>query len=104
MDWPKLDEIAYVSGRVATEEDINSGAAVFLLQSEGISIGSPIDMDIPQYAIHIGQDGVRSKVIIIQAESANNQNVIGAISVADGTFLAALLNEFDFLGTKKPNE
>ena len=38
--WPDLSTIKHVSKRSATEGDVNNGAAVFLLQSDGIPIGS----------------------------------------------------------------
>ncbi len=104
MNWPNLNEISYVSGRVAIEEDINSGAAVFMLQSEGENIGTAMKIDIPQYALHKNEEGKISKVVIIQAESANEQEVIGALSIADGSFMVGLFNEFEFLGKNKPSE
>ncbi len=97
--WPSLSQIKCVSGRVATETDINEGAAAFMLQSEGISIGSPMKINIPQYAIHTDVDtGAQTKVIIIQAEEANNQQVIGALNFATNEFMVALFHEFKFLG------
>ena len=103
--WPDLSDTKFVSGRVAAEKDINDGAAVFLLQSEGKSIGVPIDIDIPQYAIHTDMDtGERSRVIVIQAEEANDQKVIGAVIIATSEYMVGLLNEFKLLGRSKPNE
>jgi len=104
MSWPELNDIPHVAGRVATEEDINAGAAVFMLQSEGINIGTPIEIEIPQYALHKDEEGKISKVIVIQAESANDQEVIGAVSIADGSFMVGLKHEFDFKGKQKTSE
>lgn len=101
--WPDLSAIKYVSKRHAVESDINSGAAVFLLKSNGINIGTPIDIEIPQYAIHLdGETGMRSNVVIIQAEEANGQQVVGALNVKTQKFIAGFLNEFELLGTNKP--
>jgi hypothetical protein len=101
--WPDLSTIKYVSERPATEEDINAGAAVFLLQSEGVNIGIPINIDIPQYAIHTdGETGEKSNVIIIQAEEANGQRLIGALIVGSNEFLAGFFNEFKLLGKSRP--
>lgn len=103
MVWPDLSNIKYVSQRSATEADINEGAAVFLLQSEGINIGSPMNLDIPQYAIHTdGETGEQSNVVIIQAEEANGQQVIGALIVGSNEFMAGLVNEFKLLGKAVP--
>ena len=103
MLWPDLSTIKYVSQRHAVASDIDSGAAVFLLQSEGINIGKPIPIEIPQYAIHSdGETGVRSYVVIVQAEEANGQKIIGALNVETQEFMAGLLYEFEFLGKIKP--
>jgi len=89
----------------ATENDINSGAAVFLLQNEtGESIGVPIDIEIPQYAIHKGEAGVLTKVIIVQAEQTQDQKAIGALNITDNSFMVGLYNEFTFIGKEKPSE
>lgn len=102
--WPDLSSIKYVSQRSATEADVNEGAAVFLLQSEGINIGSPMNLEIPQYAIHTdGESGVKSNVVIIQAEEANGQQVIGALIVGSNEFMAGLVNEFKLLGKSISN-
>lgn len=102
--WPDLSTIKYVSQRSATEADINEGAAVFLLQSEGANIGSPMNLDIPQYAIHTdGETGEKSNVVVIQAEEANGQQVIGALIVGSNEFMAGLANEFNLLGKVVPN-
>jgi hypothetical protein len=103
MLWPPLSDYKYTSGRQATEDDINSGAAVFMLQVEGENIGKPIDILIPQYAVHIDQEtGERTNVIIIQAEENDDSQVIGAINIKTNEFVAALKFEFEFLGNKKP--
>jgi hypothetical protein len=102
--WPDLSTIKYVSERSATEADVNEGAAVFLLQSEGVNIGSPMNLEIPQYAIHTdGETGEKSNVVVIQAEEANSQQVIGALIVGSNEFMAGLANEFKLLGKVIPN-
>ena len=102
--WPDLSTIKYVSQRSATEADINEGAAVFLLQSEGINIGSPMNLDIPQYAIHTdGETGEETNVVVIQAEEANGQQVIGALIIGSNEFMAGLANEFKLLGKAVPS-
>ena len=105
--WPEITEIKFISGRAATEKDINDGAAVFLLQSDGIPIGKPINIQIPQYALHTDNDtGEVSKVVVIQAEEVmtNGAKVVGAFAFKSRGFLAGLYEEFKFLGTNKPNE
>lgn len=103
MPWPDLSTIKFVSERAATEEDINQGAAVFLLQSDGKNIGRPLNIEIPQYAIHTdGETGEKSNVVVIQAEEANGQQVVGAIVIESNDHMAGLLNEFELLGKVQP--
>jgi len=45
---------------------------------------------------------VRSYVVIVQAEEANGQKIIGALNVETQEFMAGLLYEFEFLGKIKP--
>jgi hypothetical protein len=105
VNWPDLSEINYVSQRPATEDDVNNGSAVFLLQSEGVNIGTPMKLDIPQYAIHTdGETGEKSNVIIIQAEESNGQQVIGALIFESKGFMAGMANEFKLLGKRKPGQ
>ena len=102
--WPDLSDIKNVSGRVATQEDINDGAAVFILQSEGVPIGSPMKIAVPQYAIHTNvETNEKTKVIIIQAEEAKGQKVIGALDISTNEIMAGLFHEFTLLGTNIRN-
>lgn len=102
MKWPDLTDYGFVAHRAATEEDIGSGAAVFMLQSEGVNIGAPIDIEIPQYAMHSNAEtGEQTLGVIIQAEEAQGQKVIGFMPFESDTPMAALLHEFELLGTQK---
>ncbi|WP_081367574.1 hypothetical protein [Alteromonas mediterranea] len=104
MQWPSLKEIPFVSGRVATEDDINRGAAVFLLQSEGVNIGTPIDIELPQYATHYDEEsGVKTNVVLIQAEKADNYEYYGAYTFEDGGYLIGYSDEFTLLGNDISN-
>ncbi len=103
MQWPDLSIIKYVADRPATETDINEGAAVFLLQSEGVNIGVPMNIQIPQYAIHTdGETNTKSNVVVIQAEQTDDQQVIGALIVGTNEFMAGLSHEFELLGQTNP--
>ncbi len=103
--WPTLSEVKSVSNRIATEEDVNSGAAVFLLKSGEIHIGTPMKIVIPQYAIHTDLDsGEKSDVIIIQAEEADGKKYIGAKVVGQEEYMIGLYEEFKLLGERAPNE
>jgi len=103
-NWPGLDSIKFTAGRTATQEDVAAEKAVFVLDNGGVSVGTPIDMTIPQYAFHVNSDtGEKTPCIIIQAEQADGQKVIGAESVLDRSFMAGTLPEFELLGTSKPD-
>ena len=104
VQWPSLKEIPFVSGRVATEDDINRGAAVFLLQSEGVNIGTPIDIELPQYATHYDEEsGVKTNVVLIQAENADNYEYYGAYTFEDGGYFIGYSDEFTLLGNDISN-
>ncbi len=103
VNWPDLRTIKYVSGRPATEADINEGSAVFLLQSEGVNIGKPIDISLPQYAYHKDVDtGDVTKVVIIQAETASGNDIYGALDISTNGFLVGTAPEFELLGEDVP--
>ena len=103
LEWPLLSQIKFVAERPATESDINEGAAVFLLQSGGKYIGLPMSIDIPQYAVHTDiETGEQSNVVVIQAEEANGQQVIGAFVIKTSEYMVGLINEFKFLGKSQP--
>ena len=102
--WPSLGDVDSVSGRPATRADVEAGRAVFVLQSEDVSKGVPLDIAIPQYAYHVDADtSERTAVVIIQAEQLDDNHVAGARNVETGQFIAALLWEFELLGTDTPD-
>jgi len=100
MTWPPLSEFPAVSGRAATAEDVSAGRAVFVLQDSGNPIGEPISMPVPQYALHRDeQSGKQTPCVIIQAEHARGQRVVGACMLPDRSIMAGLFPEFELLGT-----
>jgi len=105
VSWPDLKDIKYITGRAATENDITNGSAVFLLQSDGEPIGKPIDINLPQYALHTdAETNIVTKVIIIQAEEDGEREVLGAIIIKSNEYIVGLFNEFKLLGSEMPNE
>ena len=101
--WPSLDDVDAVSGRAATKTDVEEGRAVFLLQSDDVSKGTPLEIAIPQYAYHIqAETNERTPVVIIQAEEFQDNQIVGALSIESGEFIAALLWEFELLGSVAP--
>lgn len=101
--WPDLPQTCFVSGRSATNEDVDSGCAAFLINVKGNAAGTPIKMDIPQYAMHIEAGTLKeTPVVIIQAEQNGKIKAVGYKEVGTEQLGAALLKELRLLGTKKP--
>jgi hypothetical protein len=103
IQWPPLTNYPFISGRVATTNDIALNRALFVQQSNGQAIGKPLNIKIPQYAFHIDeQTHQRTPCIIVQAEESEVGQVIGALTVPDGHGLVGLSQEFEFLGDIPP--
>lgn len=102
--WPDLKSFKYVSGRIAKEEDIKNKSALFVLKANGKYIGSPIKILLPQYAIHTNEKtNLRTRVVIIQAESAQGINMYGAINIRNGKGIIEIPSTFKLLGRKIKN-
>jgi len=100
VQWPPLPKTEYVTGRVATKADVESGRAVFVAENNGVLLGKPAGITLPQYAWH--RDGTKKvAVIVIQAEDVGPQRILGAKIVAGG-HLAGLETEFELLGQEPP--
>jgi len=103
MSWPELPSSGFVSGRFATEEDVEAGNAAFVLKAGNDYVGKPLTLEIPQYAIHTDpESGTKTAGILIQAESAGDQQLVGLLVLRDDSFLAGTLPEFQLLGVRKP--
>lgn len=89
----KWTSVGYVSGRLATQKDVNIGQAVFYATSGN----EKHDIPIPVRAIHKDVDtGQKTDVVIIQAELGPNGVIIGA-RYFEGGQLIGLLHEFEIL-------
>jgi hypothetical protein len=101
--WPDLPDDGFIAGRAATEDDVANGQAVFVLKRGDVPIGKPIEMPVPQYALHIqGPSGIKEAVIIVQAESNELRSVIGYLIVGTSDYGVGFGEEFEFLGTEDP--
>ncbi len=102
--WPDLPETCFVSGRSATTADVDSGCAAFLIDVKGKPAGTPIKLDIPQYAMHVDEaSGKETPVILIQAEQNGEIKAVGYKELGTDQLGAALLREVRLLGTQKPS-
>ena len=99
--WPPLPTTGVVVGRAATKADVDADRAVFVAADGGRVIGRPLDIAIPQYAYRI-DGGKRTPVVVIQAEEAKGQRLIGARTL-QGEYVAGLITDFELLGTRAPN-
>jgi hypothetical protein len=92
------EDVLFIKGRVATEEDVKLGRAVFYINNEKSKTDhGPIDIQIPSLAHHIDQEtGERTLVVVIQAEKANEQEVVG-LRYFEGGNGACLLFELEFV-------
>ncbi|MCP4177137.1 MAG: hypothetical protein GY756_05160 [bacterium] len=100
-NWPPLSDFKFIKDRYATEVDVKNGSAVFVIKVEEQYKGIPIDIQIPQYAIHINQDTQKqSKCIVIQAEVFGDLKVFGAVIIDNDEYMAGLDFEFRLLGDK----
>lgn len=103
ITWPDLPKTCFVSGRSATSVDVDTGCAAFLINVKGKAAGTPIKLDIPQYALHIDEaTGKETPVIIIQAEENGEIKAVGYRELSTDQLGAALLREVRLLGTQKP--
>lgn len=102
--WPDLPDTCYVSGRAATVADVKAGCAVFVASSNGKLIGKPLDIEIPQYAIHTDRKtGKKTRVIVIQAETAQGMKLVGYKIVGSKRKVVDSLGSLRLLGGDKPH-
>lgn len=97
---PKLSTVAFISGRAASEADVQAGKAVFVLKDGETLIGRAINIKLPQYAYFL-DNGRKVPVVVIQAEEARGQRMMGGIN-SSGIPVAGFLADFELLGTKQP--
>jgi len=101
--WPDLPQTCFVSGRAATVADVKAGCAVFVATSNGRPVGKPLDIEIPQYAIHTDRKtGKKARVIVIQAEEAQGMKLVGYRIAGTRRKVVDVLDSLVLLGADKP--
>jgi hypothetical protein len=93
-NWPALPS-AYISGRLATEDDVRAGNAVFC-QQEGAT--EALKVAVPQYGILIDERGTELPVFIVQAERSFRADLVGLRDFSGGEHVATL-DEVRLLGS-----
>jgi hypothetical protein len=104
--WPDLSQFPSFRHRLATQDDINAGQAAFLVPGPGgpaaPPMGTPMKIDVPQYAYHLTEGGIKVPGVLIQAVQVGVMEVGAIMYLADGKFAVATMNEFELLGTSLP--
>ena len=98
IDMKRWRATPSVSGRPATDDDVNAGQAVFAVG------GEPLDeIDLPACAI-VREDGIgeATPVIVIQAERLEDDAVAIGYRLLDGGSGIAPLDDVEFLS--EPDE
>lgn len=94
--------VRVITGRLATEDDVKSGYAVFYLQApeKPNSNAKPHPLRLPACALH--KDGDKqTPIVIIQAEYADGRVILGARPL-DGGNMACLLTECELVEPTDP--
>lgn len=93
---PLLPTEGFISGRIATQEDVKNGNAAFATLPEQKVFRRAIPIPIPQYAIYTAK-GENKIVFIIQAEKVNGEATIGA-RFPEGGEVIGTPKDFQLLG------
>ena len=97
IDMKKWRETPHVSGRAATDADVNEGRAVFAIG------GEPVELDLPACAIVSEEEvGEPTPVILIQAERLEDKTVAVGYRFLDGGTGIASLDDIELLS--EPDE
>jgi hypothetical protein len=99
-EWPPLPSSGFVTGRPAQKEDVAKGNAIFSAVVNGVVVGKPLPIKIPQYALL--RDG-HKPAILVQAEVANGMKVYGVRGL-DGKQQVVTEKDIELLGTQKPRD
>jgi len=93
--------IQCISGRVAREEDVAAGRAVFFLEDPEMINAQALEVDVPRCAILTDEEsGEELPVVIIQVEQADDKVYVGYRPLDGGNGICtekeiALLDEPD---------
>lgn len=86
----------FISNRIALEQDVIDGLAVFFIQ-EPINKHYPINIPLPSLAYQIDPDTQEKElVIVIQAENVDEEEIVGVRYLEGGNGICALV-ELEFV-------
>lgn len=87
-------EVPFMSGRVATEEDVKEGRAVFYLPSGSESY----EIELPLFALQIEEDtNEKIPCVVIQIEITSEGTAVGVRYIEGGNGVG-MASEFEFYG------
>ncbi len=86
--WGKIDvdrwrETPCLRGRVALEQDVKDGRAVFYLGNAGEIGATHVHIDLPHCGV-VHADGAQVPAILIQSERAESKHYIGYRPISGG--------------------
>jgi hypothetical protein len=98
MNWPDLSSFEATVGRLATAEDTRANRASFLLEADGVRIGTPIPMSLPCFALYRDEEDEEAKrAVVIQAEEADGRRYFGGWLIDDETQVVGFEDDFELL-------
>lgn len=100
LDIEKWQDTPCLRGRVANEQDVREGRAVFYLENPAEIGAFPEELGLPRCAILVDED-LQLPVVVIQAESAGQMHYIGYRNLKGGNGMG-LLSDFQLL--EEPDE
>jgi hypothetical protein len=97
-DWPPLSDFSATVGRLANAEDTRANRAAFLLESNGVRIGAPIDIPLPCYAWLVDHEtGARQRCVIFQAEEADGKRYFGGWLIDEKRQIVGFDSDFELV-------
>jgi hypothetical protein len=101
--WPDLKEFPSFRHRLATQQDIDDGHAAFLVPGPDGPRGTPINVEVPQYAFQIDKEHhTKTPCVLIQAVEVDGFKMGACVSLPDRAHHVATIDEFELLGTRPP--
>jgi len=100
VEVEKWQQTPCLRGRVAVEQDVKDGRAVFYLRNADKTGAVHVDIGLPHCAV-LSADGQRIPVVIIQSERVGEKHYIGYRPVSGGNGICLL---FEVQLLEKPDE
>ncbi len=103
IDVRYWDTTPSINGRVATEQDIKNGLAVYSVENNGFQY-KVYETQLPKLAYYVDPDTKKEKlVVVIQIEITSQGTIAGYRNLGGGNGIC-LLNELKFLNKKEINQ